>query len=154
MAAEGRTATLVIVSVCAGMAAVIGLVAWQVSQGQRLPEGPVAVAWEKEACAHCHMQVSEKHFAAQLQTAGGDVLNFDDPGCFLSYVEDERPDIHEVWFHHWRDERWLRRGEVGFVEVPATPMNFGLAAVDRGEPDALAYEQARARILKQRAARG
>jgi hypothetical protein len=154
MATNGRGTKWALGAVCAGAAAVVALVSWQVCEGQRLPQGPVAVAWDKEPCAHCHMQLSEPRFAVQLQTAAGDVLNFDDPGCFLSYAEQERPQIHEVWFHHGRDERWLRRSEVGFVEVPATPMNFGLAAVERNQSGALSYEQARQRVLQHGAAEG
>ena len=139
-------ASLAVAGVAIALAAVVATVAWQVREGQRLPDGPVQVVWNKEACAHCHMQVSQMQFAVQLQTADGDVVNFDDPGCFFLYLADLRPEIHEVWFHHSREDRWLRRGEVAFVTAPATPMNLGLAAVARGEAGAMSYEDARARV--------
>ncbi|MFN8642686.1 MAG: hypothetical protein U0802_13915 [Candidatus Binatia bacterium] len=134
---------MAVVSLFAAIAAVVG---WQVYQGQRLPDAPVQVVWEKEACAHCHMHLSQIGYAVQLQTPDGDVVNFDDPGCFFLYLAGERPEIHEVWFHHSREARWLRRGEVGFVPAAATPMNLGLAAVDRDAAGAISYEAARAQL--------
>ena len=142
---RGRSALLV-AAVGAAFAAVLTIVAWQVREGQRLPDAPVPIAWEREACAHCHMQLSQRQYAVQLQTADGDVVNFDDPGCFFLYLQDEQPAIREVWFHDSRGERWLRRGEVAFVAAPSTPMNLGLAAVAAGEPGAMSYDEARARV--------
>jgi hypothetical protein len=144
--ARRSRANLAVAGVLIVLAAVVATVAWQVREGQRLPDGPVQVAWEKEACAHCHMHVSQMQFAVQLQTPDGDVINFDDPGCFFLYLTDERPQIHEVWFHDSRGDRWLRRNEVAFVAAPATPMNLGLAAVARGEPGAIGFEEARERV--------
>lgn len=141
-----RTLTRVVVpAVLAILIAAVGVVAWQVLAGQRLPDGPVPVAWGKEACAHCHMHVSEEGFAVQAQTTAGLVLNFDDPGCFFAYLDDQHPDLHAVWFHHSRDDRWLGQDHVGFVTVGATPMDFGLGAVDASEPGAMTLEQARER---------
>lgn len=154
MATEGRAGTVVVAAVFSGLVVVAGLVAWQVREGQQLPDAPVQVVWEREACAHCHMHLSETRFAVQLQTVDGDIVNFDDPGCFFLYVEDEKPEIHEVWFHHSRNDRWLRRSEVGFVAAPATPMNLGLAAVASDESGAIAYEQARQRVLAREEVQG
>ncbi|MFN7951374.1 MAG: hypothetical protein U0610_06595 [bacterium] len=138
---------IVLPLVLAVLAVGVGIVGWQVRLGQQLADGPVPIAWGKEACAHCHMHLSEARFAVQLQTTGGEVLDFDDPGCFFAYVEQQRPEIHEVWFHHAREERWLRLTDVAFVTVAATPMDFGLAAVDASEAASLGYEQARERAL-------
>ena len=140
------SSALLVAAVGVAFAAVLTTVAWQVREGQRLPDAPVQIAWDKEACAHCHMQLSQRQYAVQLQTPDGDVVNFDDPGCFFLYVQDEQPAIHEVWFHDSRSDRWLRRGEVAFVAAPSTPMNLGLAAVAAGEPGAMSYDEARARV--------
>jgi hypothetical protein len=145
---------MAVTGVVVALAAVVGTVVWQVREGQRLPDGPVQVAWEKEACGHCHMHLSEMGFAVQLQTTDGGVVNFDDPGCFFLHVAAERPAIHEVWFHHWREDRWLRRDGVGFVPAASTPMNFGLAAVDRGAPGAMSYEEAHDRTVARQDRRG
>ncbi|MBZ4414999.1 hypothetical protein [Myxococcus sp. RHSTA-1-4] len=105
---------------------------------ERLPEGPVPVAWDREACAHCRMHVGEPAFAAQLQLADGRVLNFDDPGCLLRYEAEARPAVHAAWFRHVREDRWIPGARVAFVQVSPTPMGYGVGAVEAGAPGARA----------------
>jgi len=128
-------------------AAVVAAVVW--SSG-RLPDGPVEPRWDHERCARCGMLVSERGFAAQVQRADGRVLHYDDPGCLLSDEGAERgalADAHAVWFHHVREPRWLSFDEVGFVPAARTPMDYGLAAVERSqEPDAWSVAQALERV--------
>ncbi|NMO14834.1 hypothetical protein HPC49_00720 [Pyxidicoccus fallax] len=122
-------------AVVLGLASVLGLaLAWT----EGLPEGPVPVAWDREACAHCRMHVGEPAFAAQLQLADGRVLNFDDPGCLLRYEAEKRPAVHAAWFHHVREDRWIPGAQVAFVPVSPTPMGYGVGAVEAGAPGARA----------------
>lgn len=130
---------------------VAGTFAWLVLRAQELPEGPAPVAWDKTACAHCRMHVGEPGFAAQLQLNDGRVLDFDDPGCLVKWLDahpqDARDDaIHGTWFHHRSEDRWLSRAEAGFVEAVPSPMGFGLAAVDLASPGALTWPEAAARV--------
>ncbi len=117
-----------------------------VSRVSALPTGPVAIVWDREACAHCRMHVGEPAFAAQAQLADGTVLNFDDPGCLLSWLDKDPPPLHAVYFHHQREDRWLSREQVGFVPAGPTPMGFGLGAVDRTSSAAIGLSEAQAQL--------
>jgi copper chaperone NosL len=127
--------------------AVLVLVA-VVVRAQRLPEGPQPVAWDAEACTHCHMLIGEPGFAAQLQTDDGRVLDFDDPGCLLRYLADDKPHVHALWFHHGHEDRWIPGAEVAFRRVATSPMGWGLAAVDRREPHDLDRAAAERRVAE------
>ncbi len=122
-------------------AGAMALVVWQLQQG---PEGPRPVSWDEASCAHCQMHVGEPRFAAQLQTAGGEVHNFDDHGCLFEYVAGENPRVRAAYFRHHRRQAWLSRGEVRFVEVDEpTPMGYGLAAVGAAhDSPGRSYEEA------------
>ncbi|GIW73095.1 MAG: hypothetical protein KatS3mg102_2637 [Planctomycetota bacterium] len=122
-----------------------GVLAWL--HGERLPTGPLEPVWDRQACAYCRMHLGERAFAAQLQTTGGEVRFYDDPGCLVRDLEETRPSVHAIWFHHLREQRWVRREQAGFVAVSPTPMGFGLGVVDAGEPGAFGWEQARRRVL-------
>jgi copper chaperone NosL len=111
------------------------------------PEGPQPIVWDREPCAHCRMLISDPAFAAQLHTTDGAVESFDDPGCLFARLAARRPAVHALWFHHVREDRWLRADAVAFERVDPTPMDFGLGAVDAGTPGALSLEQAQARVL-------
>jgi copper chaperone NosL len=126
----------------AGAALLFGL--WRLAAP---PRGPVEPAWDRVACARCHMLLSDPAFAAQLHLPNGEVRFFDDPGCLLLYRADAPEPQAKAWFHDSRSERWLSDAEVGFVRVDETPMGHGLAAVARAEtPNALGLEAALAAL--------
>ena len=117
-------------------------VGYGIRSATRLPDGPVALHWDKAACAHCSMHVGEPRFAAQLTTTDGRTLAFDDPGCLFGLLASEHPQVYAIWFHHLHEDRWLPAAAVAFAEVTPTPMGFGLGAVDPGTPAAISYAEA------------
>jgi hypothetical protein len=95
------------------------------------------------------MLVGEPSFAAQLHTAAGEVLFFDDPGCLLLHREAAGA-AGAAWFHDSRGPGWLAEADARFVPAEQTPMGHGLAAVAAREagggldaPAALAALRAR-----------
>lgn len=130
--------------------------AWAWSVAQRLPEGPVPVVWDKEACAECRMHIGDPAFAAQLQLTDGRVLDFDDPGCLFTWLAGHDEPLHATWFRHHGEDRWLSADEVGFVSAAQSPMGFNLAAVGSTVPGARSFATVLAefRTRRQRAAGG
>lgn len=125
------------------LAALAALVVMVVSRGTQVPDGPVAIAWDREPCAHCHMQIGEPRHAVQLITQEGRVVSFDDVGCAIEYLRQHKPAVHRLWFHGEGDA-WLGTDAVGFVTTEVTPMGSGLLAVDRlerREADAKTFDQ-------------
>jgi copper chaperone NosL len=112
------------------------------------PDRPQPIAWDHEACAQCKMLIGEAGFAAQIVDEDGRAFDFDDPGCLLAYLATHTVRSHRVWFHDLTGDRWLGAGEVGFVEVPRSPMGYGLGAVAAGVPGALSYDAAAARVRR------
>ncbi len=118
---------------------VAGIVAIVVAGGTQLPNEPVPIAWDREPCAHCHMQIGEPRHAVQLVTTEARVLDFDDVGCVIAYLKAHKPGIHRLWFHGEGDT-WLGAEVVGFVKTDITPMGSGLLAVERRSADARSLE--------------
>jgi hypothetical protein len=98
------------------------------------------------------MLISAPAFAAQAVTDDGRALNFDDPGCLLSWLA-RGGRAKTLWFHHVREDRWLRGDAVAFAEAAPTPMGYGLGAVDPGAPGAMSFAAAVARVGGQHADR-
>jgi hypothetical protein len=111
------------------------------------PDAPVAIAYDVQACDECHMQIADRRYAAELATDDG-VLFFDDPGCLLHYVTTHRPVVRHAWLRDSHADAWLARDEVAFADGARTPMGYGLAAVPRGTPGALGWDEASQRVAR------
>jgi copper chaperone NosL len=113
-----------------------------------LSDGPVPVVWDREVCAHCKMHVGDPRFASQLQTTEGDVLNFDDPGCLLDYLQSHEISVHGLYFRNHVEDGWLSESEVGFLPVEDSPMGYGIRALSKDTPEAQGIDWAKARVME------
>lgn len=114
-----------------------------VRSGAQPPDDVQPIAWNAEACAHCHMLIGDPAFAAQVITDDGSVLSFDDPGCAARYIRAHRGRIHRAWFHAGRGDRWIALADVGFLRVTTSPMGSGVIAVPNTTAGALTLEDVR-----------
>lgn len=146
--ASERGSALLRIVLIAVAAAVATVAMYAVLGTRRPPAGPVEVLWDREACAHCHMHVGDPAFAVQLHTAEGEILFFDDPGCYFDYVDRRRPEVHAAYFHALRGDAWLRAPDVAFVSVERSPMGYGFGAVAPGTEGAETLEATRVTILR------
>jgi copper chaperone NosL len=136
----------VTLALVAATAAIVAAAVLLIVRAQRVPDGPEPVAWDREACAHCHMLIGDVRFGAQLITKDGRVHNFDDPGCMLRYVAEYRPAVHAMWFRHVDEDRWVRGDQVAFRRVADSPMDWGLGAVGADQPHDLDRAGAEAEV--------
>jgi len=124
----------------AGLALPLMILAFH--HAQTVSDGPQSIVWDQEACAECHMLISEQGFAAELQTTGGQTLDFDDPACLMTYVARQHPGVHAIYFHDSQSARWLRSDQASFVRSAQSPMGRALEAVSSSRPGALSYAEA------------
>jgi copper chaperone NosL len=126
--------------------AAVGVAAagFAIMRSEALPGGPEEVVWDRTQCAECRMSVSERPYAAQLQTKDGQVLNFDDPGCLFQYERHNQILVHAIYYRHVREDRWLAEAEAGFIESGPSPMGYDLGAVAAGTAGALTATEVRA----------
>ena len=91
---------------------------------------PVDPVWGKQACASCTMLVSERRFAAELVTADGTRVFFDDPGCMATWLVDgNEPRTMWVRLHGG----WVGARGARFARGQASPMGFDFAADENGD---------------------
>jgi len=48
------------------------------------------ITYGHDACSHCKMTIMDKRFAAEIITSKGRAIKFDDFGCLLNWVKDEK----------------------------------------------------------------
>lgn len=117
--------------------------------GQR--SGPETVAWGRDACEHCRMIISERHFAAELR--GGPrnrITKFDDIGCAIHWAKGMNYDLSqmpEFWvMSHADGATWLDARKAFFRVDVRSPMNYNFGAVPVSEAAAVPYDEMVRRI--------
>lgn len=134
----------------AGCGVVLFSAAWQL---EALPTGVREVVWDSQVCSECGMAVSDRRFAAQLQTTDGEICDFDDPGCLFRFLIDRKLTLHAAYFRDMQGEGWLPHTAVAFARTEQSPMAYGLGAVRPGTPDSISYDEALQRVRAADAAR-
>lgn len=112
-------------------------------------DGPAPVKWDRDACQHCSMVISERHFAAQVRGGPkGAAAKFDDVGCAVKWL-DKQPWAEEpatkVWVARHADGEWLDAKMAHYVAGKTSPMGFNFGAVD-GSSEGLTFEAMRERV--------
>lgn len=103
---------------------------------------PPDIAWDHAVCAECGMLVSDPAYGSALVLGDGKMLPFDDPGCLLKYMMDQKPSVHAMWFHDGAQDRWLRESEAAFTGGHVSPMGSGLMPVPAGTPSSMTIGEA------------
>lgn len=93
---------------------------------------PVDPVWGKQPCAHCSMLVSDKRFAAQLVTTGGDRHYFDDIGCMVLWAHEHAGAPKLEWVRDAQG-RWIDAKAARYAKGARTPMDYGFEPSDGGE---------------------
>lgn len=93
----------------------------------------VEPVWNKQVCAHCHMVLSDPSFAAQLVTADGRRLYFDDVGCLAAYLHESPRPVARSWVR--ARAGWVEAGAARFSSGASSPMGFGFVTDARGSLD-------------------
>lgn len=95
-------------------------------------DGPKDPVWGKQPCGSCAMLVSEPPHAAQLVTADGTRVYFDDLGCMASWVLERNASPPKMWV---RDAAgaWVDARSAKFKGGGKTPMDFGFSHAADGD---------------------
>jgi copper chaperone NosL len=109
-------------------------------------DGPVEPAWGRQPCAHCGMIVGESRTAAELVSADGARLYFDDIGCMIAWERDALAAPRHAWVHDAEGPSWIDAEKAVYARGQHTPMDFGYVAHARG-PGGLTFDEMRAGVL-------
>ncbi len=87
--------------------------------------------WGKQPCDHCAMLVTEPKPAAQLVSAKGERLYFDDVGCMVAWVAEKGEPKH-MWVRAPEGEGWVEAKTARFASGVRTPMDYGFVPASEG----------------------
>jgi len=133
-------------------AALLLVLALAASSGCTPEDGPVEVHWDRDACAHCNMGISERRHAAQVRLPGARrPALFDDPGCALLWLHEQPGDAATtaaIWVRDPGGDGWRDARQTRFVNGSRTPMDYGFVASDGAPEGSLTLEEVWTRLEK------
>ena len=93
---------------------------------------PVAIKLNQASCDYCKMRITNGRLGAELQTSKGRVYMFDDMGCMIKYMkENKNIEIKKCFVNDYEAENVLIVASDAFFvhsSIIASPMNGNLAA--------------------------
>lgn len=97
-----------------------------------------SISYGADACAHCHMTVTEARSAAVLVTRKGRTITFDDPACLAAYIGEGHLPMEQVAAMRVNDfvhpDTALDARTAAYLRTDriTTPMGGGIIAVRPG----------------------
>ena len=95
--------------------------------------GPVPIAYDRDACDFCRMQISDPRYGGEAITRTGKVLKFDSIECLASYYVGlaDRASVRSTWVSDYqRPGTLIPAADAHFIHHsgPGSPMGRGLLA--------------------------
>ncbi len=123
--------------------------------------GPVAVRWDRDPCTNCGMVISDRRYAAQVQSGPGRTPSkFDDLGCAIGWLEQQpwgRDAALRMWVIEPADPSsalWTEATRARFVRRHGSPMGYDFAPATAGDEQGVTFAAMRAAVLQDTRQRG
>jgi len=103
---------------------------------------PTEISQNIDSCDVCKMGISEIDSAAQMILKNGKPVLFDDVGCMVVYIQDEKPEYEAAFVHDYHSKEWISFDQSTFVHNHSidSPMSYHIAAFER-EDDAVSFHK-------------
>jgi copper chaperone NosL len=117
--------------------------------------GPVDPVWDRTACEHCQMVISDRRHAVQIrEVAGLRPHQFDDLGCALTWLDASGIEAKasaagtavELWVRDAAGKTWIDGWQARYESGLHSPMGYGFAAAPEGDAGAIAIETVREQL--------
>ena len=115
------------------------------------------VHWDRDMCKRCAMVVSDrKHTAQVINPADGRSYMFDDIGCWILWVQEDKVEWEKeavIWITDGNTGEWINARTAFYNTENITPMAYGFMAhknkedIKSGE-EIVQYPEVRKRVIK------
>lgn len=117
---------------------------------QNLEQKALAFKDNTVQCPQCHMFLVGTKDTAQIVTKEGKTTFFDDVGCAILWIRDQKVNMKDARFWVFaKDTRHYIEAEKAFYSInDETPMKYGFSAYTHLKEGFISYEEMRLRMLR------
>ncbi len=91
---------------------------------------PEAIIEGKDVCHYCKMVIMDSRFSGEIITKKNRIYKFDDIGCLISYYNEHKNEVKEVYVLDYNTKEFIKAKDAYFVisESIRTPMGSSIVA--------------------------
>jgi len=110
------------------------------------------INWDRDICALCLMGLAEQEYSVQAINKWGDVIWFDDLGCYVNYKDSEDwkrfagDGETQAWIGHCETGKWIDAEKAYYRYGDRTPMGYGYGALQVANDSTYDYPATAQRI--------
>jgi len=101
-------------------------------------------------CPQCRMPIASLTNSVQIITSDGKTYFFDDVGCMVLWIEDNKQILKEltIWVYAHDTKQWVDAKKAYYSLTDRTPMRYGFGAYQNEQKNLIAFNKMRLRMLR------
>lgn len=101
-------------------------------------------------CPKCHMYLVGKKYTAQIITNDLKTHFFDDIGCAILWLNDQKTEIQSItfWVYSNDTNHYINALKASYTFTESTPMHYGFGAYENLREGMINFEEMRLRMLR------
>lgn len=101
-------------------------------------------------CPKCRMLLDTKDNASQVVFSDGRTYIFDDPGCFILWLDKIKVNIEDVniWIYSRDTKKWIDAKIAYYSIVDKTAMGYGFAGYEKNKDKFIDFQEMRLKMLR------
>lgn len=115
-----------------------------------LEKHPLEFKDNKVQCPQCYMYLVGKKHTAQVIDTNHKTHFFDDPGCVILWVRDQKIDLDslKLWVYTMDTQEYIDMRKAFYAISDITPMEYGFAAYKQAKEGFIDFEEMKLRMLR------
>ncbi|MBL0686532.1 MAG: hypothetical protein JJV95_01140 [Sulfurospirillum sp.] len=111
---------------------------------------PLEFKDNQEQCPECNMFLVGKKHTAQTVTSDGKTYFFDDIGCLILWIEENKKDSKSLvsWVYALDSNRWIKADKAFYSISDKTPMHYGFGAYEKNFDKSIEYNDMKLKMLR------
>ncbi len=128
----------------------ISIVNKSATEIENIKKLPLEVKDNKVQCPQCHMFIVGKAHTVQIITSDNKTHFFDDPGCAVLWLNEQKIDAKEttIWFFTQDTKKWKKAEDVLFSISDSTPMHYGFGAYENKKNGFIGFDEMSLKMLR------
>jgi len=135
----------------------LGLAYYKISSNQKIEDIkntkmlPIEIIPNKMQDPQCRMYLSGNDFAVEVITKDYKTHYFDDPGCAVLWMHDNKIDPKDVtiWAYSMDSKKWIDAKKAYYsISDFQTPMHYGFGTHEKNGKRFISFEDMRLRMLR------